>query len=484
MFKATERQPKALPFLFLTEMWERFGFYIVQGLLVLYMTKAFGFSDSDSYTIMGVFSALAYIAPFPGGMLADRILGFKTAVIWGGVLLSAGYAMLAISTNWKYAFYSSLATIIVGNGLFKPNVSSLLGSLYSPDDPRRESGFTIFYIGINLGVLFSGGSGYINDYFGWETSFGFASLGLVIGLLTFCYGLKYLTAIANTNYQAPRQTSTLTKISIILGCFITIFLISALLQNELLAKWLLPSAGIVLLVFLLMTAAKQKPDDRKNFLSLIALILSSIIFWMIFLQLFFSANLFIDRLVDKTIFGFNIPTTAFYALESVFVILLGPMYAWSWHILSQNQRNPAPFNKFILAILFAGVGFLILAMSTHFPSANHLVNPLWIAGSYLFITMGEMLLSPIGLSAVTTLAPRHLVGMMMGIWFVATGFGGQFAGLLAKISAVPDATTPIDTQLTIYRMAFLDYAYIAVGVAFGLFILQFTLKKLLAEKTK
>ncbi len=480
----TQRQPTALPFLFLTEMWERFGFYVVQGLLVLYMTKAFGFSDSDSYTIMGVFSALAYIAPFPGGIIADRLLGFKTAVVWGGILLSAGYAMLALSINWQYAFYGSLATIIVGNGLFKPNVSSLLGSLYTPDDPRRESGFTIFYIGINLGVLLSGGSGYIKECFGWQASFGLASLGLIIGLLTFCYGLKHLTAIKNVTYQVPQYASKLTKISIVIGCLIAIVLISALLQNQLLAKWLLPSAGIVLLIFLLLTAMRQAPADRKNLFSLIALILSSIIFWMIFLQLFFSANLFIDRLVDKTILGFHIPTTVFYALESVFVILLGPVYAWSWHVLSQNQRNPAPFNKFILAIMLVGLGFLILALSTYFPNANHLINPLWIACSYLFITMGEMLLSPIGLSAVTTLAPRHLVGMMMGIWFVATGFGGQFAGLLAKISAVPDAATGIDRQFAIYRTAFLDYTWIAVGVAIGLFALQFILKKWLAGKTK
>jgi POT family proton-dependent oligopeptide transporter len=198
---------------------------------------------------------------------------------------------------------------------------------------------------------------------------------------------------------------------------------------------------------------------------------------MIFLQLFFSANLFIDRLIDRQIFGLPIPTTAFYALESVFVILLGPLYAWSWHTLSQNQRNPAPFNKFILAIVFVGLGFLVLAISTYFPNSHHLVNPLWIAFSYLLITMGEMLLSPIGLSAVTTLSPRHLVGMMMGIWFVATGFGGQFAGLLAKISAVPESVTTVDAQLAIYRGAFLDYTFIAVGVALLLFVMQQSLKK-------
>jgi POT family proton-dependent oligopeptide transporter len=471
-------QPKALPFLFLTEMWERFGFYVVQGMLVLYMTKAFGFSDGDSYTVMGVFSALAYISPFLGGMLADRFLGFKTAVTWGGLFLSSGYAMLALSADSKTAFYSSLATIIIGNGLFKPNVSSLLGSLYAFGDPRRESGFTIFYIGINLGVLLSGGSGFIKNHFGWSASFSLASIGLILGLIIFGMGLKHFPTRKSETAEPAKTTPLHVKLGILCGCFIAITLISQLLQNQLLAKWLLPSAGILLLIFLLRTAlGQQDAVNRRNMLSLIALILSSIIFWMIFLQLFFSATLFIDRVVDKTVFGLNIPTTAFYALESVFVIILGPLFAWSWQTLSENERNPSPFSKFVLAIGFVGLGFLTLAISTYFPGSNHLVSPWWIALSYCLITVGEMLLSPIGLSAVTTLAPRAMVGMMMGIWFVATGFGGQFAGLLAKIASIPENITDISAQLSIYRTAFLDYTAIALGVALVLFIVQLLLKR-------
>ena len=474
----THHQPKALPFLFLTEMWERFGFYVVQGMLVLYMTKAFGFSDSDSYTIMGVFSALAYIAPFPGGMLADRLLGFKTAIIWGGILLSCGYAMLALWTSWQYAFYVSLATIIVGNGLFKPNVSSLLGSLYAPGDPRREAGFTIFYIGINLGVLLSGSSGFIKNHFGWQASFGLASMGLIAGLIIFGIGFRYIAAAQPAGARVLPRLTLLRKSGLLSGILILIALVSLLLQNQLLAKWLLPSAGVVLLIFLLATTLREKADDRSNMLSLIALILSSIIFWMIFLQLFFSATLFIDRVVDKAVFGWTIPTTAFYTLEAVFVILFGPAFAWSWQTLSRKQRNPAPFLKFILAIAFVGLGFFTLAISTYFPNDEYLINPLWIALSYGLITVGEMLLSPIGLSAVTTLAPRNRVGMMMGIWFVATGFGGQFAGWLAKIAAIPEGITDMNTLLGIYRGAFLDYTGIALGVALGLFILQSGFRKI------
>ncbi len=475
-----KNHPKALPFLFLTEMWERFGFYVVQGMLVLYMAKEFHFSDDASYTIMGVFSALAYIAPFVGGFLADRVLGAKTAIVWGGIFLSAGYAMLAFP--WPSGFYLSLATIIIGNGLLKPNISSLLGSLYEQDDPRRESGFTIFYIGINLGILLAGlSSGYIKDHLGWHAGFALASMGLLIGLMIFRTGLKQLEQLKHNPLNNSPNISKWAKTGIIACCLAAIYLVSKLLQNSLLATWLLPSAGIVLLVFLLVVTYKQKQPFRSRMLSLNALILSSIIFWMIYLQLFFSANLFIERLVNKDFFGFHIPTTVFYALEAVFIILLGPIFAWTWQSLSHSSRNPSAFLKFILAIACVGMAFLILAVSTHFTNADHLVNPLWIVLSYCLITIGELFLSPIGLSAVTTLAPRELMGMMMGIWFVALGFGGQFAGWLAKLASIPANVTSLVGQLDIYKVAFLNYALIAFSVSFILFMIQLVMKKFLPK---
>jgi POT family proton-dependent oligopeptide transporter len=267
---------------------------------------------------------------------------------------------------------------------------------------------------------------------------------------------------------------------VIAGCIISIILISLLLQSEWLAKWLLPAAGFMLLAFLLVLTKRQAVRDRQGMLVLIALILSSVIFWMIFLQLFFSASLFIERLVNKQVFSFNIPTTAFYALESVFVILLGPLFAWSWQTLGVNHRNPSPFIKFILAIVFVGLGFFALTASTYFYGEDYQVNPLWIVLSYLLITIGEMLLSPIGLSAITLLAPRKILGMMMGTWFVALGFGGQFAGLLAKLSAIPNGVTGL-AEMQIYRNAFMDYGLIAFGVSAGLVVLYWGMNRLFAS---
>lgn len=465
--------PKALPYLFLTEMWERFGFYVSQGLLVLYMSEYYGFSDNTSYTISGIFSGLVYISPFIGGFLADKLLGFKTAIIWGGLFLILGYALLSLSTT-TFLFYPALATIIIGNGFLKPNVSSLLGTQYTPEDPRRDSGFTIFYIGINIGAALSGVSGYIRNAFGWHMAFVLASIGMFIGLIVFFSGLKHII-----DTQKPMPINRKFKFQLFFYCVLAIIGISFLLKIYALANWLLPSAGVILLVFLIILTVQQNAEYRKRMLVLNTLIISSIIFWMLFLQLFNSANLYIDRLVDKTLFGIHLTTTVFYASESVFIILLGPLFAWAWHQLGRRQKNPSPVTKFVLGILFAGFGFLVLGFSTLFPNSENLINPLWIFFSYLLITIGELLLSPIGLSAVTLLAPTHLIGMMMGIWFVATGFGGLFAGWIAKLSSVPSTTATVAEKLAIYQNAFFDYAYLAFFIAIVLFFVQLSIKRML-----
>lgn len=464
--------PKALPFLFLTEMWERFGFYVAQGLLVLYMTKYYGFSDDMSYSISGIFAGLVYISPFIGGSLADKLLGFKTAIIWGGLFLVMGYALLSLSSS-TLLFYPALATIIIGNGLLKPNISSLLGAQYQENDPRRDSGFTLFYIGINIGAALSGLSGYVKNAFGWHTTFALASIGMIIGLITFFSGLKHIQD------KRPCTLNLKGKIQLFFYCLLALAGISLLIQTSSVANWLLPAAGMILFAFLIILIMQQTPEYRKRMILLTILILSSIVFWTLFLQLFNSANLYIDRLVDKSLFGLELTTTVFYASESVFIILLGPLFAWLWQYLGNKQRNPSPVSKFVIGIFLAGCGFLVLSMSTQFPTQAEMINPLWIFAAYLLITIGELFLSPIGLSAVTMLAPPNLVGMMMGVWFVATGFGGIFAGWIAKLSSVPEATATVADKLAIYHQAFMEYAYLAFIMAIVLFFVQLATRKML-----
>ena len=464
------RHPQALPYLFLTELWERYGFYIVQGLLILYMTQYFNLPDSESYTILGTFTAFVYISPLIGGVLADKVLGFSKTIVWGGFFLVLGCALLSLSL--RITFYPALATIIVGNGLFKPNISSLLGTLYTIDNPRRDSGFTLFYVGINTGAFLAGlTSGYIKDYFGWHISFMLASIGMLIGLITFWYGLKHISHLQESFTPMQKYKHFHSPWSLCYA-FIAIILLSFLLKNQWIANSLLPVTGIVLLVLLSMIIIRQNIQYRKPLLLLMFLILSSIVYWMLYLQMFFSSNLFIYRLVNKQIGSITLSTTLFYGLESIFIILLGPLFAWSWQVLSQNEKNPSTVTKFASGIFFAGLAFLILSFSTQFPNAAGLINPLWIVFAYLCITIGELLLSPIGLAAVTVLSPRHLVGMMMGVWFVALGFGGVFAGKIAQFANVPDTVIVLSDQLAIYHHAFFQYAVIAFIVSGILFVLK------------
>lgn len=467
------RHPKALPILALTELWERFGFYIVQGLLVLYMTEYFGWSDNESYTIMGVFTALAYMAPLAGGYIANRILGYKVSVLWGGFLLMSGYFLLSLPFA-KSLLFPALATIIIGNGFFKPNVSSLLGLQYSSDDPKRESAFTIFYIGINIGAFLAGiSSGYIREHLGWRFSFGLACLGILIGIATFSYGLRHLVDLKKSKLQLVQI------VKLAFYSLLAIIALNFLLHIHSLANWLLPIAGIILLMLMVVLTWQQDATHRRRLILLNILILSSVVFWTLFLQLFSSANLFVERLVDKDYFGFHLTSTVFWGSESVFIILLGPIFAIIWHQLALKNKNPSPILKFSLGILCAGLGFLLLSISTEFLDATNLINPLWIFAAYLLITIGELLISPIGLSAVTTLSPANLMGLMMGIWFVATGFGGIFAGIIAKFSSVPASAVTLGQKLEVYQSAFLTYAYFAFVVAILLFFLHLVMQRVL-----
>lgn len=485
------KHPKALPILFLTEMWERFGFYIVEGLLVLYMTQALGFSDSQSYAVLGGFTALVYIMPVFGGYIADKVFGFRVTIILGGLMLCAGYALLALSRflyqyvvdfpvfkNDSHVFlYLSLGVVVIGNGFFKPNISSLLGKLYSKGDQLREVGFTIFYVGINLGVMLSTLLvGFVKNRWGWSVGFALASVGLLLGVIIFSSGLKLLK-------DAGKKPENLTNIAWftvllqnkIIFTFTLIVLVaiaSFLLFQSQLAEIILYIVGVLLLLGLLFTAFLQERVVRNKFLALIILTLSSVVFWAIFFQLFFSLNLFISRDVNRDVFGFTIPTIAFISLESFFIIIIGPMMAALWRYLNLKNKNLSMPFKFALANLVIALAFLVLIIGASTVSDNtSLVNPLWIVAAYFLVTVAELLLSPLGLYAVTILSPPRLIGMMMGVWFVALGFGGDLAGVIAKFSSIPKNIPSRLQEVMLYRHAFSEYAYMALAVGVVMLIL-------------
>jgi len=464
-------QPRVLPYFFLTEAWERFGFYIIQTLLVLYMVSTLHLSDHDAYAIIGQFTALAYITPILGGYLADRVVGYRFCILLGGLLLCAGYAILSI---FPHILLVGLTCMVIGNSLFKPNISSFLGEFYTENDPRRESGFTIFYIGINIGAFLGPVlGGYIQQWFGWYVCFGIASIGLIIATLTFRASFHLLEnkgfspklpTIKKFEQLILKQPSILVVILIVAG---TIF---ALFNFPSLTTHLLKIAGGIIVAGLVFLAFKHQGAERKHMAALIVMLLFSVIFWGLFFEIFFSVNLFTDRAVDHVIFGHTIPTAVFLGLESTFIILLGPLLASLWKKTGPKMPFMTTPFKFSYALLFTALAYELLVVVINHSLEGSNIHALWIILFYVLIVIGELFLSPIGLSMITSLTPKKYIGLMMGVWFITLGYGGALGGFLAQDASISDTTQSLASQMHIYKNAFQHFANIGF-VAFSILFL-------------
>ena len=475
------RQPRAFIPLFLTEMWERFGFYVTQSLLILYLTSALNFSDSRAYMILGEFTSLVYIAPIAGGFFSDRIMGPRYSILFGAVFLGIGYFLLGF-VGHRLLFFC-LSILVIGNGLLKPNISSFLREFYYEDDPRRDAGFTLFYIGVNFGgFLALGSASLIQEKFGWSLAFITAGIGMIIAVSTFVFGFH---AFENRGLPVPKNQITTpimewirNKISIVFLFLFGILIAYLLLSSTNIVNLFQLFLGIFILIAFLFMVTRLEKRIRKKFLALIILILSSIVFWGILFQVFASVNLFTERLVDRHIFGILIPPPAFIACETIFIILLGPFLA----SLSQRLRikmDPTPGMKFSLSLLSTAISMLMLVLATYWTKDSGFVYPVWIIAFYFFLTLGEMLLSAIGLSIVTELAPPHLTGSMMGIWFMTLGLGGQLSVFLAEQASTTKHILNIYIANETYRHAFLNNAILALTVGLILLALSPWLKRLM-----
>jgi len=478
------QQPAVIPVFFATEMWERFGWYMIQALLVLYMTsQIFRFSDAKSYAILGAFSAISYITPIFGGYIASRILDFEHAVTLGGFLLAIGYALLSLPH--EHLFYVSLAIISIGNGFFKPNISSYLGDFYHQNDPYREKGYTIFYVGINVGALLSSGtSGYLVRYFGWHIPFLISSIGLLIGTVTFVFGLYYLRSTNNLHRIKPSiaNKNPLIIALVYISAIVLTFISYVIIRDRAFANELMLGGGCAVFIGLILYAFRYNASARNKMLACIFLTIVSIVFWAIFFQMFFSMNLFIERAVGRHIFDFVLPTPLFISLESIFIVLLGPCFATMWQKLSRKKKNPSIPTKFTYAMFALAITFFIADIGTHHTTSTGITNMFYIMIAYLFLTVGELLLSPVGLAMVTIYMPQELVGLMMGVWFVALGLGEKLAGVIAGYAAIPKHISAIPTMDQIYGHAFLLYASLAFICGLVCLMSIPFLKKLIGEK--
>lgn len=476
--------PKGLFVCFATEMWERFSYYGMRALLILYLTKHWEFTDATSYLIYGAYTSLVYIMPVFGGMLADQILGSKKAVTYGAILLVFGHLGMTVESN-EQIFYLSLALIVSGVGFLKPNISTMVGALYEEGDPRRDSGFTIFYMGINIGAFTATLlCGYLGEQVGWAYGFGAAGIGMLFGLIIFLWGQKYLEGLAeppSNKYLQKMNGISYESWAYISGIFM-VLVTWFLVQNSQLVGQLLGGFGAIFIgAWLLYALFRCAPDERDRLIVVGILILFSLIFWALFEQAGSSLNILTDRGVNRVIFGWEVPASMFQSLNAGFIFTIAPLFAMLWIALAKRNMEPSTPIKFSIGIILVGLGFLALVYGMR-SSEGLQTGVFWIILIYLLHTLGELCLSPVGLSSVTKLSPQRIVGFMMGMWFFASAAGNYVAGLIARATASDSSGVSNDvfdlTQKQSFMDVYTDVGLMAIGCGIFLAILTPILKKL------
>lgn len=491
--------PRGLFILFFTEMWERFSFYGMKALLIFYLTKYHLFSDSAGNLIIGSYAALVYAVPVIGGFIADKYLGFRKAILFGGIMLVLGHLGMAFEGNAAtqsvtgeitrdnfalQVFYFSLALIVLGVGFLKANISSLVGELYEVGDKRRDSGFTLFYMGINLGSFIATIlCAWLGETYGWSYGFGAAGIGMMLGLSTFVYGKNLLLGkgeSSNPEFLTKRSFGIKNEWLIYILSIASTVIFWLMVQNHEAVSWALQIAGAVSFIYILYYAVTQLDGKlRDQLIALTILIVFTIVFWALFEQAYTSMNLFADRALDRTLFGVELSAGQFLSFNALFIILLAPVFAWLW--VKMGKYNPNTAVKFAVALMLVGIGFGALVYGINV-SGNGKVAAMWLVLAYLLHSSGELCLSPVGLSAVTKLSPKKIVGFMMGVWFLATASSEFIASVLANIASVdttngtaPDLSLAKQSYLTLFEYLF----YTGIGFGALLLVLSPIIKKLM-----
>lgn len=517
--------PKGLYVCFATELWERFSFYGMKYLLLLYLTKYHLFSDGAGLEVLGSYAGLVYTLPVIGGMLADRYLGMKKSVIFGGILLCFGHLLMAVEGHQAVqyvagtiltaditlnngtvlsagtqltetvkiqdlaalnVFYLALSLIVVGVGFLKPNISTIVGQLYSKDDPRRDSGFTIFYMGINLGSFAATIiCVYLGETYGWRYGFGAAGIGMLFGLVTFTKGLKYLRGLAeppDVEVLSGKVWGLISREHLIyLTSLLSLSVFWLVIQHEPVVfaaqQVLLIASGVGLIAY---AALKGSREEFQQMLVLMVLIASTIVFWALFEQAAGSMTLFADRVVDRSIAGIEITAGQFGSLNAGFIIMLSLPFAALWVWLDKYKLNPNIPIKFALGIMQAGLGFGVLVIGAQYPNEAGKISLWWLVLAYLIHTTGELCLSPVGLSAVTKLAIHRVVGLSMGVWFLATALSETLAMRLGKLAAIDTQggeLNSVSDNLIIYTQLFEFLMWIGIGTGVAILLISPLLKR-------
>ncbi len=449
-------QPRGLSTLFFTEMWERFSYYGMRAILILFMTAplatgGLGFDTATAGPIYGIYTAMVYLLALPGGWFADRVVGQQRAVLYGGITIMFGHLSLAM--EGISFFLLGLFLVIIGTGLLKPNISTIVGQLYSPEDRRRDAGFSIYYMGINLGAMIAPlvcgflaqdprfralleGWG-MNPDRSWHWGFGAAAVGMFFGIVQYLLGARHLRgAGAEPNdplSPAARRGSRMGLIAlIVIGAAVLLTTgqrtIAAMDSVNKVIGFVLLLTPLAFFAWLL-TAGSRDRDERKRHLVILVLFLGASVFWSAFEQAGSTLNLFAERSTRTSILGFEFPASWFQSVNAAFIILLAPVFAWLW--IKLGNREPSSPGKFTFGLLFLSLGFALLIPAARLAAGGQQVSPMWLLGTYLFHTIGELSLSPVGLSAMTKLAPARYAGLMLGVWFLASSVGNFIGGNVA-----------------------------------------------------
>ena len=500
--------PPGLAVLFMTEMWERFSFYGMRVLLIFYLTKHFLYSDEVSSGIYGAYLGLTYALPVLGGYFADKYIGARKAVLYGGILLVLGHTAMAFEggvatidsagTIMRDEFsadvmFLALALICVGVGMLKPNISTLVGSLYEQNDTRRDAGFTIFYMGINVGAFLATLIvGTVGEQYGWRYGFGMAGIGMLFGLVVFIYGQKYL-GTAGDAPEMPTDTRKVAignwtlpmhEVAIYVGSLFMVGICWYLVQDEHTVGLLLFLAVISAYSYIIFQCWRNlSTDEFKRVMAVLILIFFTVAFWAMFEQAGSSMNLFADRVVNRhsDFLDYEFAASIFQSVNPGVIILLGPVFAYLWYYLAKRGIELGYAVKFSIGIIFAGLGFGCLVLGALTVGDNGKVAALWLVLAYVLHTFGELCLSPVGLSMVSKLAPASMVGMMMGTWFLASSIADWLSAQIAKLAAIDRSVLEqgnVGQQLDIYTSLFTTLTIAGVGIGLILMLISPFINKL------
>lgn len=499
--------PKGLMTLFFTEMWERFSYYGMRALLILFMTAAItegglGFDDKTSGAIYGLYTMGVYLLALPGGWLADRLFGLKKSVWYGGIIIAMGHFTMALpgifssgdyasktalSTLDTTSFFLGLILIVFGTGLLKPNISSIVGQLYPEGSSKRDAGFSIFYMGINLGALIAPIACSTLAEYDWHLGFGLAGFGMLLGLIQYKLTGSSLEGfgeapLVSDDFEQAKQNklkSAVTWIGIALIGVIGI-MFTGIVPIDVVAiagasGTIIALVAFIYLGYVILFGGLDKSDRNK--VGVIAILfLFSAMFWSGFEQAGSTLNLFAERFTDRSVLGIEIPTGYFQSINSMFIIIFAPIFGGLWVWLGRRNLEPSSPMKFTLGLFMLGMGFLVMYFAAKIAASGELAAPTWLIFTYMLHTFGELALSPVGLSLVTKLAPKGYGGQMMGIWFLSVSLGNLFAGLIAG-----EASGGTEEALAQMPDQYMLIVYTVIGSAALLFILRPMIRKMMGN---